>query len=297
MAGMDWFRWHHGAVSDPKFQLVAKRAGASVAEVIAVWATLLEEASQSDDRGNYGALDFEAIDCALGLSDGQAKIIHDLMGVRNLLDPQACSIASWDKRQPKREREDNSAADRKREQRERDKTTPAQAEQTQPTDTSHNHVTPCHTKKSLEERRVEESREEGIQEALVAIDACARSIPTPGEVCKAMKSVGMGGVNPSNPKLLMMLQAGVTQAELVQAATESIALGKGFAYALAMAAGRKADVVSFPRSRGRPLESFAERDERAARERFEEATGRTPRNVIDITPATAHITEVLERLQ
>ena len=49
--------------------------------------------------------------------------------------------------------------------------------------------------------------------------------------------------------------------------------------------------------RGRPAESFAERDERAARERFEEATGRTPRNVIDITPATAHITEVLERLQ
>lgn len=49
--------------------------------------------------------------------------------------------------------------------------------------------------------------------------------------------------------------------------------------------------------RGRPAESFAERDERAARERFEEATGRTPRNVIDITPATARITEVLERLQ
>jgi hypothetical protein len=50
MAGMDWFRWHHGSVNDPKFQLVAKRAGASVAEVVAVWACLLEAASSADER-------------------------------------------------------------------------------------------------------------------------------------------------------------------------------------------------------------------------------------------------------
>ncbi len=22
--GIDWFRWHHGSVTDPKFQLIAK---------------------------------------------------------------------------------------------------------------------------------------------------------------------------------------------------------------------------------------------------------------------------------
>lgn len=40
-----------------------------------------------------------------------------------------------------------------------------------------------------------------------------------------------------------------------------------------------------------PSESFAERDERHARERFEEATGQRHRNVIDITP-----TQTLERI-
>ena len=44
---------------------------------------------------------------------------------------------------------------------------------------------------------------------------------------------------------------------------------------------------------GKPAESFAERDERHARERYEEATGKRSRTVIDITPST----ELLERLQ
>ena len=48
MAGMDWFRWHHGSVTDPKFQLVARRAGASLPDVLAVWAYVLEAASQAE---------------------------------------------------------------------------------------------------------------------------------------------------------------------------------------------------------------------------------------------------------
>ncbi len=43
--GIDWFRWHHGSVTDPKFQLIAKKAGGRVGDVIAVWAALLENGS------------------------------------------------------------------------------------------------------------------------------------------------------------------------------------------------------------------------------------------------------------
>lgn len=258
MAGMDWFRWHHGAVSDPKFQLVAKKAGASVAEVIAVWATLLEEASQSDDRGNYGALDFEAIDCALGLSDGKAQAIHALMAVRQLVDIETTSITAWDKRQPKREREDNTNAERQRAYK-------AKHAQVTPSNAT---VTPDNTEKHLEERRGEESREEEIQEAHVALDGNARD--KPGEVCKAMKDAGMASVNPSNLKLVAMLESGVTKAELVQAAIESVAIGKGFGYALGMASGRRADAVAAPKSRASPQNlSFAERDRIAAMQRWE----------------------------
>lgn len=115
--GIDWFRWHHGSVSDQKFVLIARRSSASVAEVIAVWACLLEQASLADDRGCAGLPDFEAMDCALGMADGRTQAIYEAMLDRELLNADGF-ITSWDKRQPKRE--DDTAAERKRRQRERE---------------------------------------------------------------------------------------------------------------------------------------------------------------------------------
>lgn len=140
MAGMDWFRWHHGSVSDPKFQLVAKRSGASMGEVIAVWAVLLEAASMADVRGVFGSIDFEAIDCALGFVDGRTLTIYTEMEARNLI----CEgrFGAWDKRQPKRERDDNSA-ERVKAHRAKD-----------------NHVTPSNAKGNQETPRVDKRREE-----------------------------------------------------------------------------------------------------------------------------------------
>lgn len=137
---MDWFRWHHGSVNDPKFQLVAKKAGCSVAEVIAVWASLLEAASMAEMRGNIGNTDFEAMDCALGLLDGRsAEIVLEMEG-RGLLGNGV--IASWDRRQVKREREDNSG-ERVKVFRERQ-----------------NHVTPCNANDAQETPRLDKRREE-----------------------------------------------------------------------------------------------------------------------------------------
>lgn len=142
MAGMDWFRWHHGSVTDPKFQLVAKKAGASVAEVLAVWACLLEAASQAETRGNPGQQDFEALDCALGLSEGMSGAIYEQMLNRGLLTEED-GIAAWDKRQPKREREDATNADRQASFRARQ-----------------NQVTPDNATVSQKTPREEKSREE-----------------------------------------------------------------------------------------------------------------------------------------
>lgn len=130
---MDWFRWHHGSVTDPKFQLVAKRAGASVAEVLAVWACLLEAASMSVFRGNPGECDFESLDCALGLSDGLAMAIYQQMVARGLIAEDG-RITAWDKRQPKREREDDTSTERVRAFRERERhETPSNASETSET--------------------------------------------------------------------------------------------------------------------------------------------------------------------
>lgn len=143
MAGMDWFRWHHGSVNDPKFQLVARKAKSSLAEVIAVWATLLEAASLAEDRGNPGELDYEAIDCALGLDDGKAKAIHEHMAGRGMIDTETGRLTSWDKRQPKREREDNTNAERQKAFRERQ-----------------NQITPSNATSHQKTPREEKSREE-----------------------------------------------------------------------------------------------------------------------------------------
>ncbi|MEO8297077.1 MAG: hypothetical protein ABI574_04640 [Burkholderiales bacterium] len=168
--GIDWFRWHHGSVTDQKFPLVARRAGASVAEVIAVWACLLERASMNEQERGWlgGAPDFEAMDCALGMSDGKASAIFDSLRQRDLVD-EHLHIASWPARQPKRERDDPSAADRKRAQREREAeigvtgdgapgaTTDAKVT---PCDAQPNHVTPRHATSHQKTPRGEESREE-----------------------------------------------------------------------------------------------------------------------------------------
>lgn len=154
MAGMDWFRWHHGSVTDPKFQLVAKQARCSVAEVLGVWATLLEEASQNDDRGCFGTLDFEALDCALGLIDGKAYQIFTLMADRFLLDPNTKRIMSWLRRQPLRERDDDKSTERVKTFREKQKNS-------EPSDAMKRHETPCNATKRLEEIRGDKRIEEG----------------------------------------------------------------------------------------------------------------------------------------
>jgi len=151
--GIDWFRWHHGTVTDPKFQLVARKSGASVGEVIAVWACLLEAASSAADRGNPGDIDWESLDCALGLEDGRTAAIYLAMEQRGLVDQDTGRLASWDKRQPKRERDDNSAQ-RTREYRQR-KASACDADKAES-----GHVTPSDATERQSDPRGEESREE-----------------------------------------------------------------------------------------------------------------------------------------
>lgn len=69
---------------------------------------------------------------------------------------------------------------------------------------------------------------------------------SPGEACRAMKSAGMQAVNPSSPKLIALLDAGITVDELTDAARDAVQIGKPFAYALAMAEGRRRDAATAP---------------------------------------------------
>ena len=142
--GIDWFRWHHGSVTDPKFSLVAAKAKARIGDVITVWAYLLETASASSDRGCFGKIDFEAVDHLLGSEDGTTARIVEEMARRGLID--GGEICSWTKRQPRREREDDKSTERVRAFRER-----KQQEEDE---------TQCNATKRHETPREEKSREE-----------------------------------------------------------------------------------------------------------------------------------------
>lgn len=156
---MDWFRWYNGATRDPKFGLIAKRVGTSAAEVIAVWAAVLEAASESDQRGNAGEIDFDSLDFLLGIPEGRSKSIYTEMIGKGLVNDDN-RVSKWEKRQPKRE--DPSAYERVKAFRAR-KQDDTQGNAPTDDDTqvkrSETHETQVERKETLEEKREEESRE------------------------------------------------------------------------------------------------------------------------------------------
>lgn len=106
---MDWFRWWHGSVTDPKFQLVAHECKLPLASVIGLWAILLEKASQEGERGELGEIDFEVLAFHSGISDVVTPCnAMQRRGLLHVTDGQ-WSVTNWEKRQPKREREDDSS--------------------------------------------------------------------------------------------------------------------------------------------------------------------------------------------
>ncbi|HBO2594068.1 hypothetical protein ACM74F_05490 [Pseudomonas aeruginosa] len=126
---MDWLRWWHGTVTDPKFQRVARMAGASTGEVIAVWACLLERASSvtagdapvtsrgdAETRGSVAGFDCDDHDVLLGFEDGTTAKIFAALEDRGLL--MEGRIARWEERQPVRV---DSSKERTRAWRERKK--------------------------------------------------------------------------------------------------------------------------------------------------------------------------------
>ena len=155
MAGnIQWFRWHHGSVTDPKFKLIAHKAKQSLATVIAVWAFLLEQASASDERGAFGDVDCESLDCLLGLDDGATAAIMLAMEGRGLVE--GGSVSAWEKRQPKRERVDENSTERSRAFRQKKRQETPEDNDATPSNATQHQETP-----RVEKRREEEKNEEG----------------------------------------------------------------------------------------------------------------------------------------
>ena len=118
---MEWFRWYHGAISDPKWPLIARKSGQNIGTVVSVWAAILEYASQADERGCVDGFNPEAVDALFGYEDGTTLSVVEVMKNQGVIGVTPCNanethdvtgvtlrVVSWEKRQVKRERDDNS---------------------------------------------------------------------------------------------------------------------------------------------------------------------------------------------
>ncbi|VXC59964.1 conserved hypothetical protein [Burkholderia sp. 8Y] len=178
---MDWFRWWHGTVTDPKFKWVARRSKQTVANVVSVWACLLECASTATHcnadatRGNVAAFDCNDIDVLLELNDGTVQQIYDAMVEKKLIVDGR--LASWDGRQPKREDSGNpttgalSSTERSRLRRERLKCEATHATAMQREET--------HGNDREDERRVEDKNETTTSQSPIG-NGDSLAVPTAG---------------------------------------------------------------------------------------------------------------------
>ena len=144
-----WWRAYHGLPFDPKLAVVTKRCGARRGDVAAVWVSVLDYASQREERGSVEGIDAEEIAVSFDYETEYVMQIIAAFEEKGMI--RDGRVAAWERRQVQRERNDDSAG-RVRAYRQRQKqasVTPCNATET--TETPSN---------APEERREEESREE-----------------------------------------------------------------------------------------------------------------------------------------
>jgi hypothetical protein len=103
---MKWLKLSNNVTTDSKLALIAAKSKSYRHEVIALWIHLLCVASQKENRGKLGDLDFEEIDYLLEFLSGKSQKIYNEMQQR-LLDGD--QIINWSEYQA-----DPTARDRQR---------------------------------------------------------------------------------------------------------------------------------------------------------------------------------------
>ena len=112
----DWFRSWHGAPTDPKWVLIARKAGTTPAVASAIAWALFDHASQATPRGSVAGFDCEVYAAWGGLDDEVVRLALAAMADRNMIIDGM--LSNWTKRQPSRE---DGSAERAKEWRERKK--------------------------------------------------------------------------------------------------------------------------------------------------------------------------------
>ena len=146
---MDWFRSWHGAPTDNKWLLIAKRAGVTPMMVSAVFWALLDYASQQEERGSVAGFDAETYAMWAGCDETEVIAIVNAMRAKGVITDGE-TLAAWEKRQPRRE---DDSSERVRRHRDKQRQSVTDDNVTQCNDT----VTQCNApdKSRLDQIRLE----------------------------------------------------------------------------------------------------------------------------------------------
>src|SRR5574343_1097528 len=114
---MEWFRSWHGAPTDNKWLVIARRANTLPGIVAAIFWTLEDYASQNADRGSVAGFDIETYAVYSGFDEGVIAAVISALKDKEVIS-QDDRLTNWEKRQPKREddsaeRARNSRAERR----------------------------------------------------------------------------------------------------------------------------------------------------------------------------------------
>jgi hypothetical protein len=101
---LDWFRSWHGAPTDNKWLVIAKRADVPAGMVSAVVWALFDHASQNESRGSVEDFDVETYATFSGFDEAKVAAIIAALNEKSVIVSGV--LSAWQKRQPKRE--DNS---------------------------------------------------------------------------------------------------------------------------------------------------------------------------------------------
>lgn len=127
----DWVRLWHDMPTDPKWRVIARKSGATISEVIAVFNFVMVNASaNASERGRTHNLFAE--DIAAALDADEAMIDGILAAMKGKVICPDGSLLGWQKRQPKRE---DSSAERAKKWREERKRTQENANERPETET------------------------------------------------------------------------------------------------------------------------------------------------------------------
>ena len=191
---VNWFRWWHGSVTDPKFGAVSLRAKCSLPETLAVWVALLEHASQADNRGDISDCPADEVAWALRMDIDTVTSILSAMESRGLI--RDGRIEGWERRQPLREdavgEEAKPSSQRVREYRQRQKLA-LEAQRNADETPCNADETPCNADETPQRERREDTekiRGEGEQSEVDSLPTASREAedPAPASPSRAQRS-------------------------------------------------------------------------------------------------------------